>query len=419
MVSRRLVITALPLSAFAISADCLLRAQETAGGSAPAIASPPVVQHRTPSGFSVVFKTGTLATAWVDWGTSKEDLSHRSFPQHHGLKGASDIALSTRVEHGSDLAGSDIYYRITAVPLSIDGRTVNYGSEVVGAIHKLRKADAGDRVHIAIVNDTHENWETIGKLADRIESVDPDALIWNGDTCNDFHPGKDVAGILLKPGQRGETNEGGWASSRPLLFVPGNHDARGRLAYHLQTCLPGWPGGAGNSGIGLPYCSMHRVGPVAFVTLDTGEDKPDAHPSFQGTAAYEPYREQQAMWLQEVMKKPEFQSAPYKIAICHIPLRGLPGHPDGTVMEGFAYFSGFGARHWMKPLVDANVQAIVSGHMHQHRIDPATDGLPTQIVLGGPRLEAATLTRIVGDSSGVSILVENIAGEVLIKHELS
>jgi hypothetical protein len=426
MVHRRQLLGAVPLTAFALSSDCLLRAQEPKPtsdqkefSSVGVIASPPVVQHRTRDGFTVVFKVSKLATGWIEWGVDPAKLDQIAVAQHHGLKIASDLAIAVHVHHGSEQASAPIFYRIHASPLQVVDRNVQYGEEDRGAVHRLRAYSSDpDRIHIAVVNDTHENAKTIAKLYEKIEAYDPDILIWNGDTCNDFHPGKDVASILLNPGRTDDKDGGGWASTRPLIFVPGNHDVRGRLAYQLQSCLPGWPYGVGGSGLNTPYCSLHRVGPLAMVTLDTGEDKPDAHPSFQGTAAYEPYRELQAAWLAQAVQQQEFQSAPYRLAVCRIPLRGLSGHNDGMKLDGYAYYSGFGAKAWMPTLVGAKVQAIVSGHMHQARLDPAVDGLPVQVVLGGPQLESATLTRIVGDSSLVSIIVESLDGKELVRQDL-
>jgi hypothetical protein len=49
-----------------------------------------------------------------------------------------------------------------------------------------------------------------------------------------------------------------------------------------------------------------------------------------GSAVYEPYHEQQAEWLKQVIMQPHIRSAPFKIATSHIPLRGRQGHNDGT-----------------------------------------------------------------------------------------
>lgn len=423
MLNRRHLLASVPLAAFALQYKSKLHGQETSAATSEAdqddlqrypIASPPVIQQQCETGFNVVFKTNGLSTGWIEWGLSPNELNQRVIAHHHGRKQASDLALNIRVSHAALPSDAKIYFRIAAQPLKIEGRQVQIGTTSFSETREVRAWNAAPKSYeIVMVHDTHENADTIARLADRIAGLDPNLLIWNGDTCNDFHPERDVAEIVLSPGRTDGPDNGGWASSRPLIFIPGNHDVRGVLAYELQSCLIGTCAGIKHSDAGLPYCQMRRIGPLAFVTLDTGEDKPDAHPTFQGTAAYEPYREQQAHWLKNVTEHPDFATAPYRLVFCHIPLRGLAGQPDGTVMEDFARYSGFGAKLWMPTLVASRVQAILSGHMHQHRIDAATESLPMQIVGGGPRPEIATLTRIRIDGNAVQILVEDIDGKVL------
>jgi 3',5'-cyclic AMP phosphodiesterase CpdA len=161
-------------------------------------------------------------------------------------------------------------------------------------------------------------------------------LVWNGDTpAVAFNLPADPPRVLLKQD---------WASTRQLLFVPGNHDVRGACARDIRDCLAAGPEAA------LPYNVAWRYGPLALLTLDTGEDKPDAHPVFAGTAAYEPYRARQAAWLREALTRPEIASAPFKVAFCHIPLHGLPKQNDGLSLKDYAEWSGDGARKWMPAL---------------------------------------------------------------------
>ena len=206
----------------------------------------------------------------------------------------------------------------------------------------------------------------------------------------------------------------GWASTRPLLFVPGNHDVRGQRARELSAGLGSWPGQTE-----LPYNFALRLGPIALVGLDTGEDKPDAHPVFAGTAAYEPYRELQAAWLKSAARKPEIAGAPLRIAVCHIPLRGRPGDNDGTTLEGYAAYSGMGARLWLPILREAGFAAVISGHTHQHRIDDASDTEPVmQVVGGGPQPGRATLTIVQADRHKAELRVEDLAGKTISRRDL-
>jgi hypothetical protein len=373
------------------------------------------VQHPTADGFTVHFAVSSLATGWVEWGLSADRLDQRAVAARHGLIRASDTALSVRVPLGNtNAANKSIYYRVVAQPLAYkNAYQLERGECVVGEVQRLRlPSEEAQEITIAVVNDTHENRATLDALHERIAAVHPDVLLWNGDTCNDFDVKDDPMQIVLNPKK---DLQRGWASERPLLFLPGNHDVRGQRASELSAGLSGWPGQSD-----LPYNFALRLGPVALVGLDTGEDKPDAHPVFAGMAAYEPYREQQALWLKNAVERPEIAQAPIRIAACHIPLRGLPGQNDGTTLEGFAFYSGMGAKLWLPILRQAHFAAVISGHMHKHRIDDPTETEPVmQIVGGGPRPETATLTIIHADARTAEIRVEDLAGQTISRREWS
>ncbi len=163
-----------------------------------------------------------------------------------------------------------------------------------------------------------------------------------------------------------------------------------------------------------PYNFAFRHGPLAIVSLDTGEDKPDAHPVFAETAAYEPYRAAQAAWLREVVEREDIRTAPFRVLFCHIPLRGIPGDPDGTTLKSAAHHCGDGARHWLPILRAAKFHAIVSGHMHQWRVDePTPEERLTQIVGGGPSPKNATLIRVDCSTKELKIVIEDLQQQVL------
>jgi hypothetical protein len=73
-----------------------------------------------------------------------------------------------------------------------------------------------------------------------------------------------------------------------------------------------------------------------------------------------------------------------------------------------------GAKLWLPILRKAGFAAVISGHMHQHRIDDPSDTEPVmQIVGGGPRPEAATLTILQAQGETAEIHVEDLAGKLL------
>jgi predicted phosphodiesterase len=412
--SRRTFVGLIPISALSLQLGTqVARGEEEAGAKKPLIVSPPVVQHPSADGFTVHFAVSSLATGWVEWGTSADQLNRVAIASHHGLVSASDRAISVRVRLDEQVSkGEPIFYRVVAQPLAYkNAYQLQRGEAVASPVQQLRlPAPASDQITIAFVNDTHENRPTITALHSRLAALKPDVLVWNGDTCNDFDEKDDPMQIVLNPA--GDVSQG-WAAERPLLFVPGNHDVRGARARELTAALSGWPGQSD-----LPYNFALRLGPVAMVGLDTGEDKPDAHPVFAGTAAYEPYREHQAEWLKGAVKRPEIAEAPFRFAICHIPLRGRPGENDGTTLQGFALYSGMGSKLWLPVLRQAKFTAVVSGHTHRHRIDDPNDTESiTQVVGGGPQPERATLMILKADKSKAELRVENLQGNTISQRE--
>lgn len=375
-------------------------------------ASPPVVQHAGPQGFTVSIQVTRLCTGAVEWGTRPDALDHTAIAAHHGLIDTDDCCLVIPVTFPERIHdGRPVYYRVVGRPIDYaSAYDISRGPIEATAVRQLRRPHAKmDRVKLAFINDTHGRAETTAALADRIASIDPDLLICNGDLCNYFDRREDVAWLLLRPGAAGDhPSDGGWASTRPMLYVPGNHDIRGQAAQHLPAVFA--PGPLPQ----FPYNTAMRLGPVALLTMDTGEDKPDDHPSFGGTAAYEPYRKQQATWLADQLDHPDIADAPFKLAVCHIPLRGRPGDNDGTTHEGYAAYSGFSAQHWLPLLIQHRINAIISGHLHDWRIDPPTDQQPiTQVVGGGPALDQAAVIVIEAAASQMDLRIEDVNGSTL------
>ncbi len=416
MFDRRQFLGAIPASALAVSAATSSQAaqsQDATPGDEKLIASPPVVQNPRPKSFGVSIAVSGLATAWVEYGFAPDDLKLTAIASHHGLIQADDKALHVRVNHADDLpTDRPVFYRVVVQPLRyVTTHKLQRGEPQSTQTYALRLPNpSAKKLRVVSINDTHENLPTILKLHEEIEKLDPDLLIWNGDTCNNFFKSKSTEQLLLNPGKDHALS---WASTRPLLFSNGNHDVRGERAQEVTKSFAGCP-----ESQSLPYNQALRFGPLALITLDSGEDKPDRHPVFAGTAAYEPYREQQAEWLKHTVTKPKIATAPFKVATSHIPLRGLPGHNDGTTLEGFAYYSGFGAKLWLPTLKEAGFQAVLSGHMHADRVDGPTDEMPVlQFVGGGPKPESATLTIIDVEQNDkaaeLDIRIVDLAGKLL------
>ena len=237
-------------------------------------------------------------------------------------------------------------------------------------------------------NDTHENHATIRKL----HEVTPpaDFLLWNGDTCNDWHQEAQLVPTLLAPAGLDIS------AGRALLLTHGNHDVRGKFAFRVPDHAP--------MPEDRPFFAL-RSGPVAVVALHTGEDKPDDHPSFQGRVAFQRLREAQAAWLEEVIQRPEIAGAPYRVVFCHIPLRWTE-EPDRVDYAGGDWdrYARSSRDLWHSALVRWGAQVVLSGHTHRPGYLPATDAFPyAQMVGGGPRLEQSTWAEARADAERLTI----------------
>ena len=79
----------------------------------------------------------------------------------------------------------------------------------------------------------------------------------------------------------------------PVVFARGNHEGRGADSYLVP--------GLFDTPTGEPYYIFRR-GPVAFVVLDGGEDKPDSSVEYSGLADYDAYRQAELEWLRGAVK---------------------------------------------------------------------------------------------------------------------
>ena len=192
-----------------------------------------------------------------------------------------------------------------------------------------------------------------------------------------------------------------------VLLTFGNHDIRGKYGFRVpdHIALPEK----------RPYYAF-RAGPVAVIALNTGEDKPDDHPSFQGRVAFQQLREEQAEWLERTISRPEFADAPYRLVFCHIPLRWIEEIEQVDYAGGgFDRYARSSRDLWHDSLVAWGAQVVVSGHTHRPASIPASAAFPyAQMIGGGPRPEQATWTVVTAGADGMTITIRRLAtGDVI------
>jgi 3',5'-cyclic AMP phosphodiesterase CpdA len=147
--------------------------------------------------------------------------------------------------------------------------------------------------------------------------------------------------------------------SAPVIAMPGNHDRTGALKEAFRA-FPGF----GSAPVPHKACSVHQLGEVAVIAIDTSVDKVD-----EGVHHGEIGADQLA-WLDETLGT----CGPALIAMHHPPFAVGIGFMDAIPLTDAEAFRNILARH-------DNVVRIVCGHVHRTIIGEVA-GVPAIAVPG-------------------------------------
>lgn len=314
----------------------------------------PYLQGLHDAGVTIVWTTDSLSIGWVE--LAPDDSSHfyqkerpKFFASNHGFKNISKVH---KVTLKGLKPGTNYRYRVYSQEvLSHVGAKVKYGNVAATAVYQrqpLRFKTAPvtqDEVVFGVINDVHGRNEVMEKLLGNLDFKKTDLVFFNGDMANDLRSEEQMFTDFMDTGVKV------FASEIPMYYARGNHETRGQYAspfpdYFVTTT-------------GQLYYLVRR-GPICFVVLDCGEDKPDSDIEYSGIVNMDSYRTEQAEWLKEALKHPDYVNAPYKVVICHMPPFG-GWHGEREIAEKFV------------PLLNAaGAQIMISGHLHRHMKVPAT-----------------------------------------------
>jgi predicted phosphodiesterase len=334
------------------------------------VLGPPVVQAVGASALSVTWAVNDTSTAWVEYGET-EALGSLAATDGQGLRPLDAVWHRVRVEGLKP--GTRYYYRTVSVPVAFLGPyDIRRGRPFESRIYSITTPQtAAPTTSFAVINDTHERAETVKALFTQLAEAPGDLLFWNGDMFDDIGTERQLAEQLLCPAGLP------YAATRPVYFARGNHDVRGAAARVLGRCLE-TPGGE--------YFYTVRQGPVAFVVVDTGEDKEDAHPAYAGLGDFDRYRTRQAAWLAEVLRSEPVRTAPFRVLVAHIPLY--------AATDRLAHGGADARAKWHEHLVKGGVDLVITGHTHRHAWMPPDATRPFgQLTGGGPQPDIATIIR--------------------------
>jgi predicted phosphodiesterase len=322
----------------------------------------PYLQGLNETEVTIVWTTSDLATSWVE--LAPNDSTHfylterpKYFSEAYGFK----VVDSVHAVKIINLQPNTKYrYRIYSQKvLSHVGTKVLYGEIAASSVYRAKPMEfktsdpKKNDISFLVLNDIHGNNELMETLLKNTKWDETDMVFFNGDMTNDIRSEEQLFGDFLDKAVEL------FASKTPMYYARGNHETRGNFATTFPKYFP-------TQTNELYY--LLRQGPVCFVVLDCGEDKPDSDLEYSGIVAFDSYRDKQAEWLKQALKHDDFLNASYRVVIIHMPPFG-GWHGEKEIEDKFV------------PLLnEAGVDVMLCGHLHRHIHKKAGNGQDFPII---------------------------------------
>jgi predicted phosphodiesterase len=316
----------------------------------------PYIQGLTENEVTLVWTTNEKAISWVELAPNDDTHFYfterpRFYNEAYGFKVVDSVHMVTL----TNLQPNTTYrYRVYAQEvLSHVGTKVLYGTVAASNVYRQQPLSfttsnpAKNDISFLVLNDIHGNNELMETLLKGTDWEKTDLVFFNGDMTNDIRSEDQLFGNFLDKAVEL------FASETPMYYARGNHETRGNFATTFPRYFP-------TPTKQLYY--MFRQGPVCFVVLDCGEDKPDSDLEYSGIVAFDNYRDKQARWLENALQQDIFMEASYRVVIVHMPPFG-GWHGEKEIEDKFV------------PLLEkAGVDIMLCGHLHRHVFKDTGDG---------------------------------------------
>ncbi|HHT30499.1 putative protein {ECO:0000313/EMBL:KKB59452,1} [Petrimonas mucosa] len=354
-----------------------------------AITHGPYLQGLTENEVTIVWTTNKEAISWVE--LAPDDNSHfygeqrpRFYAESYGFK----VIDSVHMVKLKNLKPNTTYrYRIYSQEvLSNQPYNITYGRTAASNVYSeaplkfTTNNPQKKEISFLVLNDIHGNNELMDSLLTGTQWEKTDMVIFNGDMTTDLRSEKQLFDNFM---DKAVTL---FAKETPFYYARGNHETRGNFAPTFPRYFP-TPTGQ------LYY--MFRQGPVCFIVLDCGEDKPDMDIEYNGIAAFDNYRTEQAKWLEEAIKCDDFRQSPFKIVIVHIPPLG-EWHGEKEILEKFV------------PILNgADIDLMLSAHLHTHVYREKSDAINFPVLVNHNR----QMISVRADNSVMDLKISDTKGK--------
>jgi len=365
----------------------------------------PVLQVPAPDSMGVAFAVTALSNGFAEVADNPQmENPVRFMAEGMPLAGIDDRVLLVRMTGLKP--GTKYWYRAGAAKLEHPVGYWTKPSEIVwSAVHSFTTPGENAPSHFGMMCDTHAQFQQMARIVKKYRELGVPLVVWNGDIPTSLTNKREdfVKHYLVPP------ENDGYAADTAIVLNRGNHDFRGTAANRLgEVMMPRLPSERSMRDIALDRNFAFRMGDVALIGLDTGEDKPDHHPANGGFSHFTQYRVAQTAWLKDQFKRPEIANAPYIVAFVHIPIVEIwPGANPGTILEDYAVWQKECADLWGPVLNENKVQLVLAGHVHRYSYQ-APDATRTWAEIVGGGRGASTFQTLVEGKVVDGELVMNV-----------
>ena len=278
--------------------------------------------------YQIVFSTSDNAVSWVEIG------GERYYDLYAGSMRSADRVH--KVEVPQKVLDSARGYTVCAQQMLYRGPFGGYKGDTISQSYDFRGVDASDGLQYYALSDVHE---AVGAAAAAC-GEDADFVVLIGDLISMVETEEDarLASELAHSITGGEI---------PVIYARGNHEIKGEQAENLYKYV-----GSRNQGFAYWVTLSDQV---FGVVLDMGEDHEDDWWEYYGTARFDLYRQEQTRMLEQLLAAGDYESYPYRMAICHIPIVHVNKH---------GYFAQT-KETWTKLLNEMGADISLSGHEHE------------------------------------------------------
>ena len=326
----------------------------------------PYLQNMGQDEVTIVWITDKNAISWVE--LAPDDNTHFYFMERPKFFAAKNGVKQEGKVHAVKLTnlkpGTKYRYRVFSQEvLYRQGNNIFYGKVAsttayrTGPLTFTTNDYTKNVMTFTMVNDIHGRSDLLKSLLDIAQPAKNDLVIFNGDMVSAVNNQQELFDGFM------DTGIDMFAKEIPMYYCRGNHETRGPFATEFQTYF---------SPLVTELYFVVRQGTVCFLVLDCGEDKPDSDIEYSGITVYDQYRTQEAEWLKKAIKQPEFVAAPFKVVILHMP--PFPGgwHGQQELLDKL-----------VPVLNEANVDIMLSGHLHRHTRSEADNRIKFPVLANG------------------------------------